>query len=91
MLPQIAQGGANKVWVIPSEFSQALGNVAARFAPDGSAPRPKPGGHDTSEIDAKAAKDAEDAARAAREATEQAVSATHPVGGQRHLSPPPEG
>jgi regulator of protease activity HflC (stomatin/prohibitin superfamily) len=90
MLPQIAQGDANKVWVIPSEFSQALGNVAARFAPDGPAPKPK-STHDTSEIDAKAAKDAEDAARAAREATEQAESATHPVGGQRHLSPPPEG
>src|SRR5215218_8085355 len=42
MLPQIAQGDANKVWVIPSEFSQALSNVAARFAPDGSAPKPRP-------------------------------------------------
>jgi regulator of protease activity HflC (stomatin/prohibitin superfamily) len=87
MLPQIAQGGANKVWVIPSEFSQALSNVAARFAPDG--PRPKPGGLDTSEIDAKAAKDAEDAARAAREATQQAESATNPAGGTQHLPPPP--
>lgn len=27
MLPQIAQGDANKVWVIPSEVTQALGNV----------------------------------------------------------------
>src|SRR6187397_2689413 len=38
MLPQIAQGDANKVWVIPSEFSQALGGLAARFAapPDGA-------------------------------------------------------
>src|SRR3954465_900471 len=27
MLPQIAQGSANKVWVIPSEFSQALSNL----------------------------------------------------------------
>jgi regulator of protease activity HflC (stomatin/prohibitin superfamily) len=87
MLPQIAQGNANKVWVIPSEFSQAINNVASRFAPDGARPKPG-GGHDTSEIDAKAAKDAEDAARAAREATEQAESATNP-GGQRHLSPPP--
>src|ERR1700761_8603521 len=31
MLPQIAQGNANKVWVIPSEFSQALGGLASRF------------------------------------------------------------
>src|SRR4051794_5025885 len=86
MLPQIAQGDANKVWVIPSEFSQALNNVAARFAPDGA--KPKTGGSDMSKIDEQTAKDAEDAARAAREATEQAESATHPGGGQRHLPPP---
>ncbi len=27
MLPQLAQGEANKIWVIPSEFSQALANL----------------------------------------------------------------
>jgi regulator of protease activity HflC (stomatin/prohibitin superfamily) len=27
MLPQIAQGDANKLWVIPSEFTQALGQL----------------------------------------------------------------
>jgi len=27
MLPKLAEGQANKVWVIPSEFSQALGNL----------------------------------------------------------------
>jgi regulator of protease activity HflC (stomatin/prohibitin superfamily) len=27
MLPQIAQGDANKVWIVPSEFSQALGGI----------------------------------------------------------------
>jgi regulator of protease activity HflC (stomatin/prohibitin superfamily) len=27
MLPQIAQGSANKVWIIPSEITQALGNL----------------------------------------------------------------
>src|SRR5881275_2410563 len=27
MLPQIAQGNANKVWIIPSEITQALGNL----------------------------------------------------------------
>ena len=39
MLPQIAQGDANKVWVIPSEVTQALGNIGGvvqRFA----APQP---------------------------------------------------
>jgi len=29
MLPQIAQGDANKVWIIPSEFTQALGNLGS--------------------------------------------------------------
>jgi regulator of protease activity HflC (stomatin/prohibitin superfamily) len=27
MLPQIAQGESNKIWIIPSEFSQALGQL----------------------------------------------------------------
>ena len=27
MLPQIATGDANKLWIIPSEFTQALGNI----------------------------------------------------------------
>ena len=36
MLPQIAQGDANKIWIIPSEFSEALGNVGRML----SAPRP---------------------------------------------------
>jgi regulator of protease activity HflC (stomatin/prohibitin superfamily)/predicted O-methyltransferase YrrM len=31
MLPQLAQGDANKIWVIPSEFSQALGGLAAEL------------------------------------------------------------
>jgi regulator of protease activity HflC (stomatin/prohibitin superfamily) len=29
MLPQIAQGSANKVWIIPSEITQALGNLGS--------------------------------------------------------------
>src|ERR1700704_6847956 len=28
MLPRIAQGEANKVWIIPSEFTQALGQLS---------------------------------------------------------------
>src|SRR5436305_295868 len=31
MLPQIAQGDSNKIWVIPSEFTQALGQVGSAF------------------------------------------------------------
>ncbi|HYI35121.1 MAG TPA: SPFH domain-containing protein [Thermoleophilaceae bacterium] len=43
-LPQIAQGDANKVWIIPSEFSQALGNIGSMLAKDegGAEEPPKP-------------------------------------------------
>jgi regulator of protease activity HflC (stomatin/prohibitin superfamily) len=33
MLPQIAQGDSNKIWIIPSEFSEAFGNVARMLSP----------------------------------------------------------
>jgi regulator of protease activity HflC (stomatin/prohibitin superfamily) len=33
VLPQIAQGDANKVWVIPSELTQALGSLSERVLP----------------------------------------------------------
>jgi regulator of protease activity HflC (stomatin/prohibitin superfamily) len=32
-LPQIAQGDANKVWIIPSEFAEAAGRIAGQIAP----------------------------------------------------------
>ena len=35
MLPQIAQGESNKMWIIPSELTQALGNTARRPAARG--------------------------------------------------------
>jgi regulator of protease activity HflC (stomatin/prohibitin superfamily) len=33
VLPQIAQGDANKIWVIPSELTQALGGISERMLP----------------------------------------------------------
>ncbi len=33
MLPKLAEGQASKVWVIPSEFSQALGNIGGGLRP----------------------------------------------------------
>jgi regulator of protease activity HflC (stomatin/prohibitin superfamily) len=45
MLPQIAQGEANKVWIIPSEFTQALGNLGGVIQQAGDGPRDShPGG-----------------------------------------------
>jgi regulator of protease activity HflC (stomatin/prohibitin superfamily) len=35
VLPQIAQGDANKVWVIPSELTRALGGISDRILPKG--------------------------------------------------------
>ena len=42
MLPQIAQGESNKLWIIPSEFAQAAQRVAEVVAP-AAAPRPPDG------------------------------------------------
>jgi regulator of protease activity HflC (stomatin/prohibitin superfamily) len=50
MLPQIAQGDSNKIWIVPSELGKALeglGSVIGRVAPpdgDGSAPHVRPAG-----------------------------------------------
>jgi regulator of protease activity HflC (stomatin/prohibitin superfamily) len=38
MLPQIARGDANKIWVIPSELTNALGNLGNRLNLDGGQP-----------------------------------------------------
>src|SRR3954452_20357403 len=41
VLPQIAQGESNKLWIIPSEFQQALGQLAQALPrPRGDAPAP---------------------------------------------------
>jgi regulator of protease activity HflC (stomatin/prohibitin superfamily) len=45
MLPQIAQGSANKLWLIPTEFSEALARVGAPAADaegNGKLPLPSP-------------------------------------------------
>ena len=40
MLPQLAQGPASKIFVIPSEFTQALGNIGQAIQGRGSGPGP---------------------------------------------------
>jgi hypothetical protein len=32
MLPKLAQGEANKIFIIPSEFTQALGNIGGAIS-----------------------------------------------------------
>jgi regulator of protease activity HflC (stomatin/prohibitin superfamily) len=46
MLPQLAQGEANKVFVIPGEVTQALGNFAGRLGAGTPPPPPKLPKHD---------------------------------------------
>src|SRR5215510_2690211 len=41
MLPQLAQGDANKIWIIPSEVTQALGRIVDLAKP-GDEPPPEP-------------------------------------------------
>jgi len=42
MLPQIAQGDSNKVWIIPSEFQQAVSRVGSALASNVHAAPPPP-------------------------------------------------
>jgi regulator of protease activity HflC (stomatin/prohibitin superfamily) len=42
-LPQIAKGESNKMWIIPSEITQALGNLGSILPkPEGEPPPPPP-------------------------------------------------
>jgi regulator of protease activity HflC (stomatin/prohibitin superfamily) len=92
MLPQLARGEANKIFVIPSEFSQALGNLGNAFGgagrgPDES-PRPPRRRINSGAEDAAAAarQDADDAAAAARQATAEAEGEV----GRPSLATPPD-
>ena len=42
MLPQLARGEANKIFIIPSEFSQALGNIGGAIGNAVRPPEPPP-------------------------------------------------
>ena len=80
MLPQLAQGEANKIFVIPSEFSQALGNLTQRLGGElAPPPKPNPQARAAAEEAREAAlADAQAAAEAARKAEEEASAAERP-------------
>jgi hypothetical protein len=42
VLPQIAQGEANKVWIIPSEVTQALANIGSAIPKPANREQPPP-------------------------------------------------
>src|SRR4051794_7038264 len=97
MLPQLAQGPANKIFIIPSEFNQALGNITdaigSRFGSDnGGDDGPPPPRKLTPEVEkasADAAADAAEAAAAAKAAEEAARSAANPAMGGGGSPPTP--
>ncbi len=97
MLPQLAQGPANKIFVIPSEFNQALQNIGGALSglaggENSQQPERKPrkqvaAGRDA--IDEKAAADAAAAAEAARAAEQEAAGAAQPGGTPLRRAPEP--
>jgi regulator of protease activity HflC (stomatin/prohibitin superfamily) len=42
MLPRIAEGSANKIWIVPSEFTQALSRLGNQLLPPGAQPPATP-------------------------------------------------
>jgi regulator of protease activity HflC (stomatin/prohibitin superfamily) len=75
MLPQIAQGDANKVWIVPSEIGQALEGLGAAVGRFGQMPAGPDGGlTDTgdTEVQAAVAAAAEEAEQEAHAAVERA-------------------
>lgn len=46
MLPELAQGQANKLWIVPSELTEALKGIGRAFTPGAGAPDAPAGGGD---------------------------------------------
>jgi hypothetical protein len=93
MLPQLAQGPANKIFVIPSEFNQALGNIAEaigdRLGGPGGNGAPHTPSPEVLKASEDAAADAAEAAAAAKAAEEAAHSAADPARGLVDPTVPP--
>ena len=92
MLPQLAQGQANKIFVIPSEFTQALGNIGGTLGGLGGGDKPRPPkrkqvSEGVSEAAAAAAADSAAAAQAAADAEAAAQGAAMPGLGAAELPP----
>jgi regulator of protease activity HflC (stomatin/prohibitin superfamily) len=78
MLPQVAQGPANKMWIIPSELTQALKGIGQALGGDGDDSGTwEPGTHDDSVLEALPT--LEDPAAAVKKAEAEAARATQEV------------
>jgi regulator of protease activity HflC (stomatin/prohibitin superfamily) len=92
MLPQLAQGDANKIFVIPSEFSQALGGLAERLTSSNGPlpPPPAPAADDGGDSAASSALvEARAAAKAAEREAGRAEQATPAAPDAPGVIPPP--
>jgi regulator of protease activity HflC (stomatin/prohibitin superfamily) len=104
MLPQLAQGSANKVWVIPSDFSSAFAKLGDALGGEATTGRNTPGREGAplsrarlaardddgdDPIREQAAADAEAATRAAAEAAREAAAASTPMGSTVAREPGP--
>ncbi|GAB2509104.1 hypothetical protein GCM10027064_03240 [Microbacterium petrolearium] len=93
MLPKIAEGEASKLWIIPSELTEALKGIAGGFAGGAvpGAPRPpRPAPSRTSDPDVSdALKAAQEAMKAAEEVSSEAEASASQVGGSSASSLPP--
>ncbi|CAM3650385.1 SPFH domain-containing protein [Occultella aeris] len=57
MLPQIANGSSSKLWVVPAEFTAALGSITSAFGGGGTTPPAPTGGRGDGPSDAGAARE----------------------------------
>jgi regulator of protease activity HflC (stomatin/prohibitin superfamily) len=60
MLPQLAEGNANKVFVVPSEFAQAFGGIGEALAGRGERPDPGADGVKSAQLPAAAKRPRQD-------------------------------
>jgi len=102
MLPQIAQGDANKLWIVPSELGDALkglGGVIGRVADEGASASPPrrpapPVDTEPSEAVLEAERAAQEAGQAAQDAAignRPGPPSLPPIPGQYTDEPPPSG
>ena len=95
MLPTIARGDANKVWIVPSELNDALKGLGSAASKISSAIpavakgdfKPPPEVDVASEIARQNAEEEAEAQRTVQEAIEEAAELEKPLRGERSLSP----
>ncbi|WP_292835923.1 SPFH domain-containing protein [Microbacterium sp.] len=85
-LPKIAESSSSKLWIIPSELTEALHGIADAFGGrvPGSTPPPRSAGSDEG---SEAAEEAAAAAREATSAAEQISTVQHTIPGGPRSSP----